>query len=158
MITNTLKHRPTPPNSTRPVEIRSSSINLPSYANPSVPYLFRFGIHSPPINQLNYHLYSAPIPETFSHTHFLPDALREELQQRSETTRTAPALGFNLPEELQGYHTLVPLENIGSADRRKFGSWFSTVYRATNSTDGIAYVLRRIESECVRMDMCGRAP
>lgn len=65
---------------------------------------------------------------------------------RSETIRTAPASGLNLPEELQGYHTLVPLESI-AGDRRKFGNWYSTMYRATNSTDGIAYALRRIESE-----------
>lgn len=55
--------------------------------------------------------------------------------------------GLNLPEEMQGYHSLIPLENIGgSTERRKFGNWHSTVYRAINSLDGGTYCLRRIES------------
>jgi PAB-dependent poly(A)-specific ribonuclease subunit 3 len=94
---------------------------------------------------LNYHLYTHPIPSIFATNHFISDDLREELQARSEIINTAPAHGLNLPEELQGYHSLVPLENVGG-ERRKIGNWQSTVYRATNSKDGVAYVLRRIES------------
>jgi PAB-dependent poly(A)-specific ribonuclease subunit 3 len=63
---------------------------------------------------------------------------------RSETIHTAPAPGLGLPDELQGYHTLVPLEAT-AGDRRKLGSWYSAVYRAVNSTDGVAYALRRVE-------------
>jgi PAB-dependent poly(A)-specific ribonuclease subunit 3 len=55
-------------------------------------------------------------------------------------------LNLNLPDELQGYHSLVPLENAGG-ERRKFGNWYSTVYRAVSSTDGTSVVLRRIESK-----------
>ena len=98
------------------------------------------------VMQLNYHLYTQPHPENFFHTYFLNDDLREELQKRSEIIRTAPALSLNLPDELQGYHTLVPLEPIGG-DRRKFGNWYSTVYRATNETNGVPFALRRVESE-----------
>ncbi|EPS97327.1 hypothetical protein FOMPIDRAFT_80002 [Fomitopsis schrenkii] len=58
---------------------------------------------------------------------------------------SSPAHGLNLPEELQGYHSLLPLEAT-AGERRKFGNWYSTVYRATNSTDGLAYVLRRVEN------------
>ncbi|KDQ54455.1 hypothetical protein JAAARDRAFT_60456 [Jaapia argillacea MUCL 33604] len=94
---------------------------------------------------LNYHLYTQPLPSTFSHTYFIPDTIREELQKRSELIRTAPAPGLNLPEELAGYHTLVPLEHVGG-ERRKFGNWYSSVYRATSSKDGSAYALRRIEN------------
>ncbi|EDR09381.1 uncharacterized protein LACBIDRAFT_248700 [Laccaria bicolor S238N-H82] len=55
--------------------------------------------------------------------------------------------GLKLPEELQGYHTLVPLEPSGTGvERRKFGNWYSTVYRAIRSSDGLPYVLRRIEN------------
>jgi PAB-dependent poly(A)-specific ribonuclease subunit 3 len=61
---------------------------------------------------------------------------------RSEIIHTAPAPGFNLPDELQGYHTLVPLEST-TGERRKFGNWYSTVYRATGK-DGRSYVLRRV--------------
>jgi PAB-dependent poly(A)-specific ribonuclease subunit 3 len=70
--------------------------------------------------------------------------VREELQRRSETINTAPVPGLGLPEELQGYHTFVPLEAI-AGDRRKLGNWYSTVYRAVNSADGITYALRRVE-------------
>lgn len=95
--------------------------------------------------QLNYHLYSQPLPDNMQQRYFVSDEIREELQKRSETVYTAPAPGLGLPEELQGYHSLVPLENT-AGERRKFGSWVSTVYRAISSKDGLTYVLRRVES------------
>ncbi|KAJ6524521.1 hypothetical protein B0H19DRAFT_1200118 [Mycena capillaripes] len=102
---------------------------------------------------LNYHLYTSAIPSTFvssaTDTHFIPPStdLRTLLQGRSEDLRMAPPQGLNLPEEMQGYHSLIPLENIGgSTERRKFGNWNSTVYRAINSLDGGTYCLRRIEN------------
>ncbi|KAK0216097.1 hypothetical protein IW262DRAFT_1464629 [Armillaria fumosa] len=101
---------------------------------------------------LNYHLYTNTIPPAFissqSDNHFVPPSsdLRQVLQTRSETIRGAPAPGLNLPEDLQGYHTLVPLESSAANERRKFGSWYSTVYRAINSTDGAPYTLRRVEN------------
>ncbi|KAJ7938303.1 hypothetical protein B0H13DRAFT_1942308 [Mycena leptocephala] len=103
--------------------------------------------------QLNYHLYTSSIPSAFvssaTDTHFIPSSsdLRTLLQGRSEDLRMAPPPGLNLPEEMQGYHSLIPLENIGgSTERRKFGNWNSTVYRAINSLDGGTYCLRRIEN------------
>ncbi|KAJ7670508.1 hypothetical protein B0H17DRAFT_1085719 [Mycena rosella] len=102
---------------------------------------------------LNYHLYSSPIPPSFSASatdaHFVPPSgdLRTLLQGRSEDLRMAPPHGLNLPEEMQGYHTLIPLENIGGpTERRKFGNWNSNMYRAVNSLDGATYALRRIEN------------
>ncbi|KAF7793555.1 hypothetical protein EIP86_004669 [Pleurotus ostreatoroseus] len=94
---------------------------------------------------LNYHLYTQPRPEALQHKYFVSDEVREELQKRSEAIHTGPLPGLNLPEELQGYHTLTPLEPI-SGERRKFGNWFSTVYKAVNSTDGFTYAFRRIEN------------
>ncbi|KAF8900994.1 hypothetical protein CPB84DRAFT_1680170 [Gymnopilus junonius] len=56
-------------------------------------------------------------------------------------------MGLGLPEELQGYHTLVPLEpSLPGIERKKFGNWYSTVYRAVRTSDGIPHVLRRIEN------------
>ncbi|KAJ3552928.1 hypothetical protein NM688_g3893 [Phlebia brevispora] len=98
-------------------------------------------IHQP----LNYHLYTLPRPEALQHKYFVSDDVREELQRRSEAINTGPPPGLNLPEELQGYHSLVPLEPIGG-ERRKFGNWYSTVYKAVNSSDGFTYALRRIEN------------
>ncbi|KAJ7452191.1 hypothetical protein B0H11DRAFT_2074729 [Mycena galericulata] len=102
---------------------------------------------------LNYHLYTSVMPPAFvssvADTHFIPPSgdLRTLLQGRSEDLLMAPPPGLNLPEEMQGYHSLIPLENIGGpTERRKFGNWNSTVYRAINSLDGGTYVLRRIEN------------
>ncbi|TFK97555.1 hypothetical protein BDV98DRAFT_574245 [Pterulicium gracile] len=71
------------------------------------------------------------------------------LHKRSEIMHISPAES-DLPEEVQGYHTLVPLESTytgqteSDRDKRKFGSWPSTVYKAVNSTDGHTYVLRKV--------------
>jgi PAB-dependent poly(A)-specific ribonuclease subunit 3 len=102
----------------------------------------------PPRQQLSYHLYTAPPPSAFAPTHFVADNLREELFARAEATHNGYIENNGLPEELQGYHTLAPLENL-TGEKRKFGSWYSTVYRAVNVSDGAAYVLRRIESASI---------
>lgn len=103
---------------------------------------------------LNYHLYTQTVPPAFQRNpsadnHYLPPSqeLRQILQTRSEVARGGPAPGssLGLPDEVQGYHTLVPLEAT-VADRRKFGSWFSTLYRGVKESDGIPYALRRVES------------
>ncbi|KAF9238694.1 hypothetical protein BU15DRAFT_88313 [Melanogaster broomeanus] len=94
---------------------------------------------------LDYHLYTNPIPETFTPSHFMSDSVREDLQKRSEAIHSIPFPPYNLPDELQGYYSLVPLEPT-LTDRRQFFSWFSTMYRATNANDGIAYALRRVEN------------
>ena len=94
---------------------------------------------------MDYHLYSHPTPDAFPSTHFVPDAIREELHKRSEASHVVPIPGHNLPDELQGYHSLAPLEP-SVTERRKFFTWYSTVYRATSSNDGVPYTLRRVES------------
>ena len=98
-----------------------------------------------PISQLSYHLYTHPRPEALQHRYFVSDEVREELQKRSEAIYAAPPPGLNLPEETQGYHSLMPLEAT-AGERRKFGNWYSAVYKAVNSQDGVTYALRRIES------------
>ncbi|KAF5376135.1 hypothetical protein D9615_007699 [Tricholomella constricta] len=102
---------------------------------------------------LDYHLYTPAPPAGFvastADSHFVPpsSSLRQALQHRSETIRQIAPIGSNLPDELQGYHTLVPLEGNGdTVERRKLGNWYSTVYRAIRSSDGLAYALRRIEN------------
>ncbi|KAJ7584932.1 hypothetical protein C8J56DRAFT_949413 [Mycena floridula] len=101
---------------------------------------------------LDYHLYTETIPPAFvssaADSHFVPPSsdLREVLHIRGETIRGLPPPGTILPEDLQGYHSLAPLEDIHGQDRRKLGSWYSSVYRAINSTDGAPYTLRRVEN------------
>jgi hypothetical protein len=55
--------------------------------------------------------------------------------------------GSGLPDETQGYHSLVTLGKTSSlgAEKRKFASWPSTVYKAVNSQDSHTYALRRVE-------------
>ena len=82
--------------------------------------------------------------------HFIPPSpeLRERLTQQSEVVRGIAPAGLNVPEEMSGYHTLVPLDSPSTPnERRRFGNWFSSVYRAINSVDGLPYALRRVESE-----------
>ncbi|KLO17740.1 hypothetical protein SCHPADRAFT_820906 [Schizopora paradoxa] len=92
---------------------------------------------------LNYHLYSAPIPSERGRKFFISDKIREELTKRSEVSHTAPMPGQMLPEELQGYHSLVPMDSVGI---HKFSTWNTMLYRATKAADGVQYCLRRIEN------------
>ncbi|KAJ3869352.1 kinase-like domain-containing protein [Lentinula novae-zelandiae] len=112
----------------------AQNMEVPFYTGPSQGYM------SEP---LDHHLYTPAIPSAFvtspTDSHFV-------LVERSHTSRSAPILGSNLPEELQGYHTFVPIDTVSSSERKKFFNLDSVVYRAINSTDGIPYVLRRIEN------------
>ncbi len=74
---------------------------------------------------------------------FISDKIREELTKRSETSHSAPMHGVLLPEEMQGYHSLVPIDSMGV---HSFSSWNTMLYRATKADDGVQYCLRRIES------------
>ncbi|KAL1739251.1 hypothetical protein HDZ31DRAFT_69133 [Schizophyllum fasciatum] len=101
---------------------------------------------------LNYHLYT-PVastrPPKGPPNHFIPSSpeLRERLTQQSETVRGIAPAGLNIPEEMSGYHTLVPLDSPSTPnERRRFGNWYSSVYRAINSVDGLPYALRRVEN------------
>lgn len=90
-------------------------------------------------------MYTQPRPETLQRRFFISDSIREDLQKRSETIQTTPAPGLGLPEEIQGYHSLIPIEPV-VPEKRKFGSFMSVTYRAISSKDGLPYVLRRVES------------
>ena len=105
--------------------------------------------------KLNYLLYTPTVPPELTRndaeSHFVPSSteLRQILQEKSETIRGIAPVGMTgVPEVLQGYHTLVPLEPTGpGVERRKMGNWYSTVYRAIKGSDGMPYTLRRIEGE-----------
>ncbi|KAG7087447.1 hypothetical protein E1B28_013413 [Marasmius oreades] len=101
---------------------------------------------------LDYHLYTSTIPPSFVSSstgcHFVPPSseLRELLQARSEEVRGAPPVGQGLSEEIQGYHTLTPLNTTNSSDKRKLFNWSFVVYRAIHRSDGIPYALLRVEN------------
>ncbi|KAF9553580.1 hypothetical protein CPC08DRAFT_223925 [Agrocybe pediades] len=111
--------------------------------------------HAAPVflrQPLNYLLYTPITPKEQVRnpvsSHFVPTSpeLRQILQERGEAARNVTN-ALPVPEELQGYHTLVPLEPmLPPSERKKFGNWHSTVYKATRVSDGIPHVLRRIEN------------
>ncbi|KAL0578063.1 PAB-dependent poly(A)-specific ribonuclease subunit 3 [Marasmius crinis-equi] len=102
---------------------------------------------------LDYHLYTPTVPPSFASSstdgHFVPTSseLRQLLQMRSEDIRGVPQVGLGLPEEIQGYHTLTPLDgSVATSERRKLFNLSSVVYRAIHRSDGIPYALLRVEN------------
>ncbi|KAL5525231.1 hypothetical protein ACEPAF_9100 [Sanghuangporus sanghuang] len=94
---------------------------------------------------LNYHLYTLPVPKSEGRKFFISDDVREELLKRSEIVHQGSAPGLPLPEEVQGYHSLAPLE-MPNSEKRKALNWSTTTYKAIKTSDGRAYALRRIEN------------
>ncbi|KAI9690124.1 MAG: PAB-dependent poly(A)-specific ribonuclease subunit 3 [Bathelium mastoideum] len=100
---------------------------------------------------LQYHLYAPLGPhrenllayQRTAHDFFLPDALREDLQRKSEATlQTLP--NSTLPAQVDHFHSLVPLDTNNQKNATLFG--YSTwVYKAVSSKDGFTYTLRRLE-------------
>ncbi|KAI3608786.1 pab-dependent poly-specific ribonuclease subunit pan3 [Moniliophthora roreri] len=125
-------------------EYSQNGMDMSYYSGPG-----QFLIREP----LNYHLYTPTVPAPFvssaTDSHFVPTSsdLRQQLQTWSEIIRSVPPMGLGLPEEIQGYHTLTPLDTAGPSERRKLANnWYSIVYRAIHRSDGVPYALRRVEN------------
>lgn len=98
-----------------------------------------------------YHLYwpVGPQPTNLlayqrtAHDFFIPDALREELQKKSEVARQILP-NSSLPP-IEQFHSLVCLDTVQNKSQSLFGypSW---VYKAVSGKDGHTYTLRRIEN------------
>jgi hypothetical protein len=101
--------------------------------------------------QLDYHLYTAPLPHVSSnlqtsnplHSFFIPDDIRRTFQARHEATYLPVGPSPGIPSELGVYHSLVQLEGPGGPSR-VYGHP-APVYRAVSTVDGNVYCLRRIE-------------
>nr|OQO23926.1 hypothetical protein B0A51_11556 [Rachicladosporium sp. CCFEE 5018] len=101
---------------------------------------------------LNYHLYAALGPhreqlapyQRQTTDFFISDDLREDLQRKAEATlQTFPS--STVPQNVDNhFHSLVMLDSVAQRTSTTFGypSW---IYKATSSTDGKTYALRRIE-------------
>ncbi|XP_066910079.1 PAN2-PAN3 deadenylation complex subunit pan3-like isoform X1 [Clytia hemisphaerica] len=78
---------------------------------------------------------------------FMSQQMRMELlKQRSVLlSENKDLAGLGLPENIENYHSLHPLEDIKSqiSGQRLFG-YTSTCYRVVNSKDGLHYCMRRI--------------
>lgn len=107
-----------------------------------------------PISQLDYHLYTAPLPHVANppisshplHSFFIPDDLRRTLTSRHEATYISPQMPTGLPAEVGVYHSLLPLGQPPVGMGRVYGHPCH-VYRATSTVDGNVYAMRRIEGE-----------
>lgn len=102
---------------------------------------------------LQYHLYAPappprltiPLPphETNANLMFIPNDLRETLQKKNEATlQTLPR--SNLPEHINIYHSLVPIDKSYDP-KSKVWDVPSSLYKVFSSVDGNPYALRKIE-------------
>ncbi|KAL3878580.1 hypothetical protein ACJMK2_030916 [Sinanodonta woodiana] len=78
---------------------------------------------------------------------FMPDELKLEILNRQALTMAQINPNTSdIPEEVDTYHNLVPLESTISnpPPKSKTFGYPTTCYKATNTKDGMAYCLRRI--------------
>ncbi|KAK9820130.1 hypothetical protein WJX72_006407 [[Myrmecia] bisecta] len=86
--------------------------------------------------------------------HFMAERLRQELQQRSYLTQAQvnpeSEGDLGMPEMIQQYHSLYPLEEAGADELPSQAYGVGTVVlKGISSVDGAAYALRRIDGRQV---------
>ncbi|ODV80546.1 component of Pab1p-stimulated poly(A) ribonuclease [Suhomyces tanzawaensis NRRL Y-17324] len=102
---------------------------------------------------LQYHLYAPappprltfPLPphETNANLMFIPNDLRESLQKKNEATlQTIPR--SNLPDHVNTYHSLVPIDKTYEPNSEVWGIPTS-LYKVFSNVDGNAYAIRKID-------------
>lgn len=85
---------------------------------------------------------------------FMPEGLRQTLQHRSylaQSKWSGPHEECPLPDHLQHFHTLYPLEDFTLASERPSTALGVRTYlfKATNAHDGLPYAIRRIDGKQV---------
>lgn len=103
---------------------------------------------------LNYHLYAPappprltiPLPphETNGIEMFLPNDLRETLQRRNEATLAVMGGRSNLPDNVNEYHSLMPID---LESKSRVWGIKSAIFKVFSNVDGNAYILRKIDHE-----------
>uniref|UniRef100_A0A0R3RFT7 PAN2-PAN3 deadenylation complex subunit PAN3 n=1 Tax=Elaeophora elaphi TaxID=1147741 RepID=A0A0R3RFT7_9BILA len=103
-------------------------------------------------------VYHGPLPHIGKYkpprglSYFTPPELKMELLQRQLAIqcRAEPSLYPDIPQNVEYFQNLVPLENVkfvgGHMERGIIGSYVTTVYKAINGRDGMPYCLRRIHN------------
>lgn len=91
---------------------------------------------------------STPPPQAANCSFFVNDSMRVEIQQKNALTLTQPDIVRfpDLPNEVDNYHELCPLEPIHKPASTVLGYQTST-YKATSIKTGTRYCLRRIHGE-----------
>lgn len=82
---------------------------------------------------------------------FMPDEMRSEVLSRNVISNlmidASEAAQHALPLEVDNYHTLYPLEALPVQPLHAKLTLPSSTYKATHSTTGIKYCLRRLHGE-----------
>ncbi|CAM6115673.1 unnamed protein product [Calypogeia fissa] len=81
---------------------------------------------------------------------FMSDQLREELRRRHALIHAQLDTDQNLvdlPEVVQRFHTLYPLEDVNREDESSSAAFVvgSMIFKGISSSDGLAYAIRRID-------------
>uniref|UniRef100_A0A0N5A8J3 PAN2-PAN3 deadenylation complex subunit PAN3 n=1 Tax=Syphacia muris TaxID=451379 RepID=A0A0N5A8J3_9BILA len=113
------------------------------------------------IDNMGGFLYRAPPPNvgrfktkgTTLSTYFTAPELRYELisRQLAISSHADVSAYPDLPQNIEQYHELVPLENNNlhfstGSEKSVFGNHATTVYKAINARDGMPYCIRRIHN------------
>lgn len=111
----------------------------------------------PPLLYTGHHVYPGPASNLIAlqpKTHlesafFLPDEMRSEILARNEISNLmldpADVAQHALPPEVDNYHSLYPLEPVQALHGKI--TILSSTYKATHSTTGIKYCLRRLHGK-----------
>lgn len=109
------------------------------------------------MKQVQYHQYAPIGPYNTNmlpyqrtvHDLFLANDTREDLQKKmAASLQILP--NSQLPQQIESYHSLVPLDTTHHKSSSIFGGYHSWVYKAQSSTNGQYFVLRRIEGMFAR--------
>ncbi|XP_011210887.1 PAN2-PAN3 deadenylation complex subunit PAN3 isoform X4 [Bactrocera dorsalis] len=118
----------------------------------------------PPLLYTGHHVYPGPASNLIAlqpKTHlesafFLPDEMRSEILARNEISNLmldpADVAQNALPPEVDNYHSLYPLEPVQALHGKI--TILSSTYKATHSTTGIKYCLRRLHGFRLQSTKC----
>ncbi|XP_011183703.1 PAN2-PAN3 deadenylation complex subunit PAN3 isoform X2 [Zeugodacus cucurbitae] len=118
----------------------------------------------PPLLYTGHHVYPGPASNLIAlqpKTHlesafFLPDEMRSEILARNEISNLmldpADVAQHALPPEVDNYHSLYPLEPVQALHGKI--TILSSTYKATHSTTGIKYCLRRLHGFRLQSTKC----
>lgn len=111
--------------------------------------------------QMPVHMYPGPAAHVLDtqprsqlfHAFFMGEELRADLQGRNAIANAVEAVPehLELPLELENYHTLTPVEPMPVSLKMPV---VATMYRATHSTTGVKYCLRRIHGFRLQSTKC----
>ncbi|CUM67904.1 uncharacterized protein PRCAT00005615001 [Priceomyces carsonii] len=128
------------PSNANPSTIMPSASDM-FFSNQSTPYSLQYHLYAPaPPPRL-----TVPVPPyvTNANEMFIPNELRLSLQKKNEATLQTLARS-NLPEHINIYHSLVPIDKSYERFSKVWGIP-SSVFKVFSNLDGNPYALRKLE-------------